>query len=296
MPSFKDEQYTITTSLNERAIYIKIINNLSYMCYEGNFDSAAFKLPFGLEDAYQLVNKCFADPTDAGYEKGYNVNMELDNSMLRLEFQCIVGGFLNVSFDLFLREKLMSNDAQLTINFQRVEQKQQQAFELLTKRMEDMERMLEALGHADICFTGPPNNQVRHINSFPISSTALTINSDNNSVSEESFMKVKYFYQLEELTFISCQWNEPEKNVSNKTVKKVTIHSSPNFRDISFISKYPSLECLNIHGGALDSSAVTTLKSITHNIKSFTFTGCTGINQTEMQTYCTQTGIQLSLS
>ena len=90
------------------------------MCYEGNFDTTAFKLPFDLSGIMELVNKCFEE-TDSGY----NLKIELDNGFLKLGFECKVGGFLNVAFDLRLREKLMSNDAQLTINFQRVEQKQQ---------------------------------------------------------------------------------------------------------------------------------------------------------------------------
>ena len=67
MNTFRNDQYTITTSLNERsAIYIKIANNISYMCYEGNFDSAAFKLPFELRNIYELVNKCFAEMDGTG--------------------------------------------------------------------------------------------------------------------------------------------------------------------------------------------------------------------------------------
>jgi len=30
--------YYITCSLNESIIHIKIINNITYLCYEGNFD------------------------------------------------------------------------------------------------------------------------------------------------------------------------------------------------------------------------------------------------------------------
>jgi hypothetical protein len=265
------------------------------MCYESNFDVTAFKLPFGLEDIYKLVNKCFAEPTDTIYEPGYSVLMELDNSMLRLEFQCVVGGFLNLSFELFLREKLMSNDAQLTINFQRMEQKQQQAFEQLTKRMEEMERRLEALGYANICFKSRTNS-LSLVKSYPINLTSLVINDNQETLDKESFEKIKFFYQLEELTLNYCESYEPEKNVSNKTVKILTISCSTKFRDISFIKNYPSLECLNIQNGTLDASTVTTLRSMKHNIKSFTFTGCSGINQPEMQTYCIQNRIKLNLS
>ena len=296
MNTFKNEQYTITTSLNDGSIYMKIINNLSYICYEGNFDGASFKLPFELADVYKLINKCFAGESDPGYEKGYNVHMELDNNVLRLVFQCVVGGFLNVAFDLLLREKLMSNDAQLSVNFHRLEQKQQSTFEQLTKRMEEMERRLEALGHADICFTNPPSGQVGQIHSYPISSKKIDITDSQNSVSSYSFMKVQYFYQLEELKLSNCQWYSPETNVSSKTVKKLTLENSLTFRAISFIQNFPSLEELIMKNIAMDASTVTTLRSIPHKIKKLSFTSCQGINQAEMQTYCTQNGIQLSLS
>ncbi len=71
MATFRDPKYTITTSLNDRAIYIKIANNISYMRYEGNFDTTSFKLPFDIKEIYQFVNKCFAYKSDPEYEDGY---------------------------------------------------------------------------------------------------------------------------------------------------------------------------------------------------------------------------------
>jgi hypothetical protein len=255
-------------------------------------------LPFELEDIYKLVNKCFSEPTDDGYEPGYSVLMELDNNILRLEFQCVVGGFLNVFFELCLREKLMSNDAQLTINLQRIEQKQQQEFEQFTKRMEEMERRLEALGHASICFTNPPSNQVPRIQSYPINLKKLVINDGGNHTSKESFEKIKYFYQLVELEIhgLNCWGVQPNIYMSNSTVKKITINSSSEFRDIAFVKNFPSLEELIMFDISVDAFIVKTLQSIKHKIKKLTFRLCQGINQVEMQMYCTQKGIQLSIS
>lgn len=296
MNTFKIAQYTITTSLNERAIYIKIANMVSYVCYEGNFDIASFKLPFDIEGVFELVNKCFSNNTetpDKELEKGYSVKMELDNGILKLAFHCVVGGFLNVNFDLRLREKVMSNDAQLTINFQRVEQKQQQAFEQIMKQMAEMERRLEALGNAEICFA-TPSNQVN--TSYPIDSKILTID-DNNTINANSFKKVKHFYQLEELALNNCNHGLPQRNISNVTVKKLKIQNSSTFcNDMSFIKNFPSLVELSMISITGLGSAVTTMRSIKHNIKQLTFQGCTGLIQIEMQTYCTQNGIKLNLS
>ena len=293
MNTFKDDQYTITTSLTDHSIYIKIANNVSYMCYEGNFDTASFNLPFHLKEIHKFVNKCFANESEPDYEPGYSVGMQLDNGTLTLGFEGVVGGFLTVQFDLRLREKLMSNDAQLTINFQRIEQKQQHAFEEIAKRMAEMERRLEALGHAEICFYKGDKFKT----AYPIDSKSLTIN-DSNTIDNESFKKIKYFYQLEELTMIAHNnWGESaEINTSNATVKKLTLNSCPAFTNITFIKNFPSLVELSMRGFTVDGSIVTTLRSIKHKIMKLTFQGCPGINQTEMQTYCTQTGIELNLS
>lgn len=363
MNTFRNNQYTITTSLNERsAIYIKIANNISYMCYEGNFDSAAFKLPFELSNIYELVNKCFAgmdgkttessdgegegeddDESDreeedakySGLEEGgiqvfsredpsglrrenapvyrstrrgesYRVTTKLDNGILQLLFHCVVGGFLTVKFDLRLREKLMSNDTQLSINFQRVEQNQTKALERIdtvasqmtefAKRMKEMERRLEALGHADICFTQPPSGQPTYILSYPIDSKVISINDGGNHINQSSFEKIKYFYQLTELTLNNCQWQNANSSVSSTTVCKLLVNNSPTFSDISFIKNFPELEDLEMRGVTVGTSIVTTLRSIKHKIKKLTFSQCGGINQTEMQTYCTQKGITLNLS
>jgi hypothetical protein len=255
------------------------------MCYEGNFDTASFKLPFQMKEIHQFINNCFAN------EPSYLVNMQLNNGILMVGFEGVVGGFLTVQFDLRLREKLMSNDAQLTINFQRIEQKQQHAFEELAKRMAEMERRLEALGSADICFYKDRAFKI----AYPINSKTLTI-TDSNTIGSNSFNKIKHFYQLEELTMLECHGQSAETNTSNATVKKLTIQNSPAFTDISFIKNFPSLVELSMSGFGVDRSIVTTLRSIKHKIKKLTFQGCSGINQIEMQTYCTQNGIELSLS
>lgn len=291
MNTYEVNQYVITTSLNERAIYLKIVNNVSYISYEGNFDVTSFKLPFDLANIMELINKSFEET-----DEHYKVKFELDNGILKLAFQCMVGGFLKVAFDLKLREKLMSNDAQLSINFQRLEQMQLNSSDAILKRLAEMERRLEALGHADICFTEQPSGQASQIKSYPIDSKTLDITDGGNHISVESFKKIQYFYQLKSLILRNCQWSSPEINVSNKTVKTLIIGSTPNFRDIKFIQNFPSLEELEMHSVAVDGSIVTTLRSLKHKIKKLKFVGCTGINQAEMQTYCTQHNIELSLA
>lgn len=306
MNTYRNDKYTFTISLNERTVHIKLVNNVSYMCYEGNFDATAFKLSFDIADTYELVKECIIcfvkdnveEDSDKNKNNNYDLTITLDNSILLLKFQCVVGGFLNVAFDLRLREKLMSNDAQLTIDFQRIEQKHREAIDSMTKRMNRMETILEALGNAEICFTRPPSNQIYDIVSYPITTKILSINAQTNAANEihvDSFKKIKYFYQLEELTLNNCHWYDPHIHTSNSTVKKLTLSACPPFGSSTFIKNFPNLQELIMIGASVDSQFVTTLRSIPHKIKNLDFTSVTSLNQTEMQTYCTQNNIKLSI-
>ena len=305
MNTYRNAQYTITTSLNDRTIHIKLVNNISYMCYEGNFDAVAFKLSFDIKDIFELVKRCFAafttETIKSGHkgtsDDGFNLQIILDNTNIQLIFQCVVAGFLHIAFDIRMREKLMSNDAQLTINFQRIEQKNQEAIDKIMKRMEHMETVLEALGHADICFTEPPSGHAERIRSFPITTKKMIVIDGGNHINKESFKKIKYFYQLEELTLNSCQWQDPQVHISNSNVKKLHMNScGAAFADPAFIKNFPKLQELHVGHCEVNSQFVTMLRSLEHNIQKFTFRGVTTLNQAEMQTYCTQNGIELSLA
>ena len=64
----------------------------------------------------------------------------------------------------------------------------------------------------------------------------------------------------------------------------------------SFIKNFPKLQELHVVHCEVNSQFVTMLRSLEHNIQKFTFRGVTTLNQSEMQTYCTQNGIELSLA
>ena len=117
MNTFKNEQYTITSSLNDGTIYIEVANNISYASYEGKFDLSAFRLSFGLNEIYILINNSFTEFVKEKYDIAgkdeYQLNPVIDNGMLLLNFHCIVSGFLNMEFSLKLRKKIVSVDEQL---------------------------------------------------------------------------------------------------------------------------------------------------------------------------------------
>ena len=59
MNNFELNDYSITCSLNQRTIFVKIINRITFICYESNLDITEFRLSFDIEDIYKLMIKCF---------------------------------------------------------------------------------------------------------------------------------------------------------------------------------------------------------------------------------------------
>jgi hypothetical protein len=145
MNTFKNAEYTITTSLSEQSasIYIKVANNISYSSYEGTFEKSAFRLSFELAGIYSLINKCFAAFTECGgYKSPYIVAMELESSMMRLVFNCMLEGIIAVEFELRLQQKILQGDS--TISAELLEQ-QNQLIERLTKRLDSAEKTIKLL-------------------------------------------------------------------------------------------------------------------------------------------------------
>ena len=54
-------------------------------------------------------------------DENYQVIINVNSGIMKLVFIAIVGGFLHIQFDIMLREKLMTNDGQLTFNFTKLE-------------------------------------------------------------------------------------------------------------------------------------------------------------------------------
>lgn len=109
--------YTVLLSLNERTIYFKIIDTINFTMYEGNTDPKELRVGFKLADIYQIITKSFK-----GVD-GYSAKLSIGSGICKLLIDAKVGGFLEINFEVLLREKLMSNDSQLTLNFNKLEQK-----------------------------------------------------------------------------------------------------------------------------------------------------------------------------
>jgi hypothetical protein len=307
--AFTIKNYTILTSLNERSIYMKITDTVGFMCYEGTVDPSGLRVSIALADAYVIITNCFAE------ESVYAVNMCVSSGNMNLNFNAIVGGFLKLNFEILLREKLMSNDGQLTLNFNRIEQQQSQAIRILTEKCNNLEQLLslqreeftkelhKMISIIDNCQIFASNvyspsghwcdlNKSSQTNLVDISTKELTI-----EAAQCVYRNIKVFYQLEKIIFNS--FNQANlSQFSNTNVSELVLNCGGNgtFTEISGIDKFLNLTILTITAAPGLRNVVKVLSEIKHNIKTIKFQGCSAVNVVELQTYCQVNGIFLAIS
>ena len=305
--AFTIKNYTILTSLQERSVYMKVTDTVGFMCYEGTVDTTGLRISIALADAYVIITNCFAE------KSGYSVNISISTGNMKLKFNAVVGGFLKMEFDVFMKEKIMSNDGQLTMSFNRIEQKQEFALQSLTKRCEELEarletqrlqmgteigRLMDIISKLEV-MTAPTSNwscnsQKQYVSN--IETTTLEIHNTATAVFVPR--NINTFYKLEKLVFLNFNGLTNLKDMFNKTVKEIEIraHNQPSLTSLDGIENFPSLEILTVvHAPGLR-DVVKTLTETNHKIKTLKFQTCAAINVVELQTYSQVNGMFLALS
>jgi hypothetical protein len=315
--SFNNKYYSILLSLNERTIYIKATDNINYLMYETNVDLKELRLLLDLKDVYKIMVKCFSvemnnnnnDSKIMIKDLDYSVNLTINSSVMKMAFSALVGGYLNISFEILLREKLMSNDGQLTVNFNRLEQQQTQAIRALTEKCANLEDSINKMQQIiDCCqifmtniYTPQGNwcdiqsNAQTHLNN--ISAKEITMQDHGQTI----WKNINVFYQLEKLTITNFNAGNNMTNLSKFSNRKLTeltlnCHAHQSFTSLEGIQNFPNLEILTITAAPGLKDVVTILKATNHKIKTLKFQTCTGVNVVELQTYCQVNNIFLAIS
>jgi hypothetical protein len=135
--AFVIKHYTILTSFNHRSIYIKLTDTISYIHYEAYLDSNDFHIALPIESVYQLVTNCFAEDT------GYNVSISVSGKTMTIRFHAQINGFIMYDFPVHIKEKLITTDGQLTLAFNRIEERQLQIERKTDKLAEDVHSSLK---------------------------------------------------------------------------------------------------------------------------------------------------------
>jgi hypothetical protein len=296
------KNYSITTSLNERNIYIKCIDTINFTNYEGNLDAKELRLQFELPDIYNLIIKCFEN------EPEFTVQFNVTATNLKLTFNTKIGGFLKVNFEAILREKILSNDGQLTMNLNKIEQKYESLIKKLEaldnkmeKQQEENMRLINALSNADICLAQDSclSHAIHKKHLFPINSTVIDIdwNIQTNRAHAYNFNKIELLYKLETIKF--NYFRQVDLSIfKNTTLKEIEIrcNNEQQLTSINGINNFPNLEKISVYSSPCLTNIVRILSSCKNNIKTLVFNGCPQINVVELQTYCQVNNVILNIS
>ena len=306
--AFTYKNYSIISSLNERSIYLKITDTVNFLSYEGNIDLKELRVSIALEDVYKIMINCFTRENE-----DYLLTISVNSEVIKLAFNAIIGGFLKINFDILLREKLMSNDGQLTLNFNKLEQQQALAIKTLTDKCANLEASVNQLHQIiDTCQVFMSNiytpqghwcdiqtNGQTQVNN--ISAKEITMTDHGGNI---IWKTINIFYQLDKITINSFTSKHNLNDFKNKTLKELILNcnNNPTFNSLEGIENFPNLEILTITSapGLRDVVKILSgnkvLSEKKHKIKTLKFQGCTGVNVVELQTYCQVNNIFLAIS
>jgi len=303
--------YTVLLSQNDQTIYIKLTDTVNFMCYEGNLESSDFPKNYSLVENFTILQKCFEALSD------YRVTLSTMTGNMKLQVKALVGGFVRVDFAIFVKEKILSNDGQLTLNFNRMEQKQDHAVQNLVKRCEALDNRCKTLETAlakqreeffrvidrlDVLMFSPCPHRISCQSQFPIAMPKISCEElfiqNAHQFGQMRLENLSIFYKLKKLKVHNFVSITNLSLLSNETVTELELNCASNgsFTSLEGFKNFPSLTTLTVITAPALTNVVATLKSAPHKIKTLKFQGCAAINVVELQTYCQENKIFVALS
>jgi len=304
--SFIINHYTILTSFSNRTIYMKLTDTIGFINYETYLDNSDFHLSLPLESVYQLITNCFAE------DAGYSANITISGKTMTLRFRAQINGFIMYDFPVHIKEKMITTEGQLTLNFNRMEERQTQlermvqkwttdAVASVDKRCNDAiasvdKRCNDAIASVDNLLSSLQSRVSKletivanaelniRLNSAFVSlgTTSLTIPADNYLKLD----KLMYLYNLQRLSFAPITLTDLS-GCKHPHIKELYIDggNTTHFRSLLGIANMPSIEHISIINAPGITSVSECLPS-THKIKSMCIKGCPGVNIEGLSIYC----------
>ena len=281
MDTFTTGTYTINASLNERTIYLKIIDLLQYLSYEGNIELKELKLPITLKDAYILITKCLSNTDD------HLVKFSKNTNLLRLEFTAKVGGYMNISFEVMLRECIIGDDARMSMKLIEMDKKYLSKIKHLEDKVKKCEEIIEIFGNMPLYL-----NDTFNIENF-INSELITVRF-NNYINAPL---IKLFY--------NCKILKNKVGISENIVDISHIKNNSceildfnyiQINSISGINQLPNLKeikCLTTQSMPNYTQGIINQLKYKHNIKKIQISNHSKPDMVNLQKYCTDNSIEL---
>ena len=304
--AFIIKHYTILTSFSNRTIYMKFTDTIGFINYETYLDNSDFHLSLPLESVYQLMTNCFAE------DAGYSVDITISGKTMTLRFRAQINGFIMYDFPVHIKEKMITTEGQLTLNFNRMEERQTQLERMVQKWTTDAvasvdKRCNDAIASIDRqCndaiasvdnLLSSLQSRVSKLESIVVNAelnirlnsafvslgtTSLTIPADNYLKLD----KLMYLYNLQRLSFAPITLTDLS-GCKHPHIKELYLDggNTTHFRSLFGIANMPSIEHISIINAPGITSVSESLPS-THKIKSICVKGCPGLNIEGLSIYC----------
>ena len=304
--AFIIKHYTILTSFSNRTIYMKLTDTIGFINYETYLDNSDFHLSLPLESVYQLMTNCFAE------DAGYSVDITISGKTMTLRFRAQINGFIMYDFPVHIKEKMITTEGQLTLNFNRMEERQTQLERMVQKWTTDAvasvdKRCNDAIASIDRqCndaiasvdnLLSSLQSRVSKLESIVVNAelnirlnsafvslgtTSLTIPADNYLKLD----KLMYLYNLQRLSFAPITLTDLS-GCKHPHIKELYLDggNTTHFRSLFGIANMPSIEHISIINAPGITSVSESLPS-THKIKSMCVKGCPGLNIEGLSIYC----------
>ena len=304
--AFVINHYTILTSFSNRTIYMKLTDTIGFINYETYLDNSDFHLSLPLESVYQLMTNCFAE------DAGYSVDITISGKTMTLRFRAQINGFIMYDFPVHIKEKMITTEGQLTLNFNRMEERQTQLERMVQKWTTDAAASVDRQCNDAIASVDKRCNDTMvsidnllsslqsrvyklesiivnaelniRLNSAFVSlgTTSLTIPADNYLKLD----KLMYLYNLQRLSFAPITLTDLS-GCKHPHIKELYLDggNTTHFRSLFGIANMPSIEHISIINAPGITSVSESLPS-THKIKSMCVKGCPGLNIEGLSIYC----------
>lgn len=287
--TFMFDNFYINSSLNEETIYIKFTDNIKFIVYDSFLKKNDLNLNFTLPEIYQIIVKCFKK------EDNSTIETILDENILKIKFNALIGGILNIIFEIELKEKILFNNVQLTTDLNRMEyncsylmQKFDELSSYIEKDKEENKLLMDLLSNAEI-FLGA-NHKKGHL-FIPINITELEL---DNSYIILHWNKLSKFYCLKKLIITNLNIKFDQFEI--QSLEEIEIYGSET-TSISGIQKNQNLKKLTLSGLSSLSQYdfllyIKECKKITNLIVK----SCDKFDMNDIQLYCQLNNIELEFS
>jgi hypothetical protein len=241
MNSYTIDNLSINCSLNDGTIYFRVVDTESFVTFDGKYEVADFFLLSSIEDTFALICNCLSR------EINHTCVFHVENGKMRITFDCKIGGYFNVHFDVFLRERIFTDSGVLSAMVAKLETRQntQNAkMESFCNALAELQLLTEALSYAEIRLSLNSANP-NHLKFAPVNTTTIT-----SDCYESNFdmRKVCVFPNLKELNIFVQPHAEVELYwMKSKTVEKLSfkgINYSINLCEI--LNNFPNLTTLTV--------------------------------------------------